>query len=92
MSVRVLQVPRGRGGVPGGHISRNGLGSTQHAHRQPPLLTCRISSPSWMPCPSAGLPACTPDTKMPTSLPPASRSPMFVPLMKWTTRKSGLYL
>ena len=29
---------------------------------------------------------------MPTSLPPASRSPMFVPLKKRITRESGLYL
>lgn len=56
------------------------------------LGTCRIWSPSWMPWLSAGLPSCTPDTKMPTSFPPASRSPTLLAFTNCTILVSGLYL
>lgn len=54
--------------------------------------TCRIWSPSRTPWLSAGLPSCTPDTKMPTSLPPARRSPALLAFTKCTTLESALYL
>lgn len=74
--------PRGMGPVP----------VQQHSEPFQAPGTCRIWSPSRTPWLSAGLPSCTLDTKMPTSLPPASCSPTLLALMKRTTLASALYL
>lgn len=53
--------------------------------------TFRIWSPTRRPSSSAGLPSWTLAMKMPTSFPPASRSPTLSPFWKFTITVFGLY-
>lgn len=55
------------------------------------LNTLRIWSPTRRPSSSAGLPSWTLAMKMPTSFPPASRSPTLSPFWKFTITVFGLY-